>query len=93
VFCSVVDGLRDRDNTIGDRRNALNAAGFEWVTSHTFRRTVATLMDQSGLSAARRLISSGTRIHHSRKTFTTAGGLLVPAQRTCSKSSEEGIAS
>jgi integrase len=33
VFCSVVDGLRDRDNAIGDLPNALNAAGFEWVTS------------------------------------------------------------
>jgi integrase len=51
VFCSVLGGPRDRDNVIGDLRNALNAAGFEWVTSHTFRRTVATLMDQSGLSA------------------------------------------
>jgi integrase len=54
VFCSMVGGLRDRDNAIGDLRNALNAAGFEWVTSHTFRRTVATLMDQSGLSARAR---------------------------------------
>jgi integrase len=49
VFCSVLGGLRDRDNAIGDLRNALNAAGFTWVTSHTFRRTVATLMDQSGI--------------------------------------------
>jgi integrase len=32
VFCSVLGGLRDRDNAIGDLRNALNAAGFEWVT-------------------------------------------------------------
>ena len=51
VFCSALGGLRDRDNALGDLRNALNAAGFEWVTSHTFRRTVATLMDQSGLTA------------------------------------------
>ena len=50
VFCSVLGALRDRDNAIGDLRNALNAAGFTWVTSHTFRRTVATLMDQNGLS-------------------------------------------
>jgi integrase len=41
VFCSALGGLRDRDNALGDLRNALNAAGFEWVTSHTFRRTVA----------------------------------------------------
>jgi len=51
VFCSGPGGLRDRDNVISYLRAALNAAGFEWATSHTFRRTVATLMDQSGLSA------------------------------------------
>ena len=50
VFCSALGGLRDRDNALGDLRNALNAAGFEWVTSHTLRKTVATLMDQAGLS-------------------------------------------
>jgi len=41
VFCSMLGGLLDRDNTIGYLREALNAAGFEWVTSHTFRKTVA----------------------------------------------------
>ena len=50
VFCSVPGGLRDRDNTIGYLREALNAAGFEWVTSHTFRQVRSPrLMDQSGL--------------------------------------------
>jgi integrase len=44
VFCSALGGLRDRDNVLGDLRSALNTAGFKWVTSHTFRRTVATLM-------------------------------------------------
>ncbi len=27
------------------------AAGYPWVTSHVYRKTVATLMDQAGLSA------------------------------------------
>jgi integrase len=66
VFCSVVGGLRDRDNGIGDLRNALNAAGFEWVTSHTFRRTVATLMDQSGLSAR----AAADQLGHSHPSLT-----------------------
>jgi integrase len=66
VFCSVVDGLRDRDNAIGDLRNALNAAGFEWVTSHTFRRTGATLMDQSGLSAS----AAADQLGHSHPSLT-----------------------
>jgi integrase len=66
VFCSVPGGLRDRDNVIGDLRNALNAAGFEWVTSHTFRRTVATLMDQSGLSAR----AAADQLGHSHPSLT-----------------------
>ena len=44
-------GLRDPSNTHADLRVALDAAGFDWVTSHVFRKTVATVMDQAGLSA------------------------------------------
>jgi integrase len=66
VFCSVLGGPRDRDNVIGDLRNALNAAGFEWVTSHTFRRTVATLMDHSGLSAR----AAADQLGHSHPSLT-----------------------
>jgi integrase len=32
-------------------RDVLDRIGFEWVTSHTFRKTVATRLDQAGLSA------------------------------------------
>jgi integrase len=66
VFCSAQGGLRDRDNALGDLRNALNAAGFEWVTSHTFRRTVATLMDQSGLTAR----AAADQLGHSHPSLT-----------------------
>ena len=66
VFCSALGELRDRDNAIGDLRNALNAAGFEWVTSHTFRRTVATLMDQSGFSAR----AAADQLGHSHPSLT-----------------------
>jgi integrase len=66
VFCSAVGALRDRDNALGDLREALNAAGFDWVTSHTFRRTVATLMDQSGLSAR----AAADQLGHSHPSLT-----------------------
>jgi len=66
VFCSALGGLRDRDNALGDLRNALNAAGFEWVTSHTFRRTVTTLMDQSGLTAR----AAADQLGHSHPSLT-----------------------
>ena len=43
--------LRDPNNTSGDLRKVLDRAGFTWVTSHVFRKTVATRLDAAGLSA------------------------------------------
>ena len=43
--------LRDPSNTQADLRVAFTAAGFEWVTSHVYRKTVATQMDGAGLTA------------------------------------------
>ena len=51
VFPSMTGRLRDPSNTAADLRRAFDAAGFDWVTSHTFRRTVATRLDAAGLSA------------------------------------------
>lgn len=42
---------RDPSNTSRDLREARDRAGFEWVTSHVFRKTVATVMDQGGYTA------------------------------------------
>jgi integrase len=42
--------LRDPRNTARDLRAALNRHGFEWVRSHTFRKTVATRLDEAGLT-------------------------------------------
>lgn len=38
-------------NTRADLRDAFDGAGYEWVTSHVFRKTVAMLMDEAGLSS------------------------------------------
>lgn len=46
------DMPRDRRNAARVFRDVLDAAGFEWATPHTLRRTVASLIDQSGLSVA-----------------------------------------
>ncbi|RFU21913.1 site-specific integrase [Geodermatophilus marinus] len=51
AFPSPQGRLRDPSNTSGDLRKALDRAGFDWVTSHTFRKTVATRLDEAGLSA------------------------------------------
>ncbi len=42
---------RDPSNTSRALREASDRAGFGWVTSHVFRKTVATVLDESGLSA------------------------------------------
>jgi integrase len=51
----VLAGLRtqspNRPRHIGDTRDAFDDAGYERVTSHVYRKTVATLMDEAGRSA------------------------------------------
>lgn len=44
-------GLRDPSNTSDHLRDAFDDAGYTWVTSHVYRKTVTTLMDEAGLSA------------------------------------------
>jgi hypothetical protein len=50
VFPSQLAKLRDRLNASGDLCDLLDPLGLEWVTSHTFRRTAATLMEEGGLT-------------------------------------------
>ena len=66
LFPSPKGLLRDPNNTSGDLRKALDRAGFRWATSHTFRRTVATRLDDAGLSA--RQIAD--HLGHSRPSLT-----------------------
>lgn len=51
LFPSPAGRVRDSSNTTGDLRRAFDRAGFDWVTSHTFRKSVATRLDEAGLSA------------------------------------------
>ena len=51
VFPSTQRGLRDPSNTHGDLCESLALCGLPWVTSHVFRKTTATLLDEAGLSA------------------------------------------
>ena len=66
LFPSPQGRLRDPNNTSGDLRAALDRAGYPWVTAHTFRRTVATRLDEAGLSA--RQIAD--HLGHSRPSLT-----------------------
>ena len=51
LFPAPLGGWRDPSNTQADLRDLRTFAGYEWVTSHTARKTVASLMDEAGLSA------------------------------------------
>lgn len=50
VFPDSVGGWRDPSNTRRVLRYERDEAGFGWVTSHNFRKTVATILDEAGLS-------------------------------------------
>jgi integrase len=67
VFPAPHGRLRDPSNTQADLREAFEAAGFAWVTSHVLRKTVATLMDQAGLSAR----AAADQLGHTKPSMTT----------------------
>ncbi len=58
--------LRDPNNTRRDLREAFVAMGMSGVTSHAFRKTVATLMDEAGLSAR----SAADQLGHAKPSVT-----------------------
>ncbi|MFD9739285.1 tyrosine-type recombinase/integrase [Umezawaea sp. NPDC059074] len=51
VFPNTLGGLRDKHNTLARWREFRKRAGYPWVTFRTFRRSVATLLDEAGLTA------------------------------------------
>lgn len=51
VFESSAGTLRDPDTVSRQWRQVRAALDLEWVTSHTFRKTVATIIDDEGLTA------------------------------------------
>jgi integrase len=51
IFPSTAGTLRDPNNFGKEWRNAREELGVPEVTTHSFRKTVATLIDDDGLSA------------------------------------------
>jgi integrase len=66
VFPDSLGGWRDRSNVGRAFRAARLGSDFEWVKTHTYRKTVATLLDGSGASA--RMIAD--QLGHSRVSMT-----------------------
>ena len=67
VFTSMTGRLRDPSNTQGALREAFDRAGYPEITSHTLRRTVATLMDSAGLTAR----AAADQLGHAKVSMTT----------------------
>jgi integrase len=89
VFPAPLGGWRDPSNTQADLREAFAEAGYDWVTTHTFRKTVATLMDHAGLSsraAADQLghanTSMTTDVYFGRKVAATGAATVLEALNT-----------
>ncbi|AIJ26023.1 site-specific integrase [Amycolatopsis methanolica] len=51
VFPDTLGGLRDPSNTRRALREARGSEGFAWVTSHVFRKTAGTVLDEAKRSA------------------------------------------
>jgi integrase len=66
VFPSQQGKLRDRSNTNADIRDALDPLGYDWITSHTFRKTAATLLNDGGLTVR----EVADQLGHSRVSLT-----------------------
>lgn len=66
VFPDALGGLRDPSNTSHDLKDALALAGYGWCTSHVFRKTVATVLDDAGLSARH----VADQLRHARPSMT-----------------------
>jgi integrase len=66
VFPTELGNLRDPANTRRDLRGAFIRTGHQGLTSHTFRKTTASLMDAAGLSAR----SAADQLGHAKVSQT-----------------------
>ena len=66
VFPTELGNLRDPANTRRDLREAFIRTGYQGITSHTFRKTTASLMDAAGLSAR----AAADQLGHSKVSQT-----------------------
>jgi len=66
LFPSVDGGFRDPANVRRELREGRGKDALAWITSHTFRKTAATILDEAALSA--RLVAD--QLGHSRPSMT-----------------------
>lgn len=75
VFPSEAGTLREQQNVHRQWRSARDRAGFDWVTPHVFRKSVATVIGLDDLrAAADQLGHSGTRVTEQHYIQRTGSG-------------------
>ena len=66
LFPDALGGFRDPANVRRDLRDARGDEELAWITSHTFRKTTATVLDEAGLSS--RVVAD--QLGHARPSMT-----------------------
>src|SRR4051795_3771153 len=66
LFPDVLGGFRDPANVRRELRDARGTDALAWITSHAFRKTAATILDEAALSA--RLVAD--QLGHARPSMT-----------------------
>jgi integrase len=66
LFPDVLGGFRDPANVRRELREARGEEALAWITSHSFRKTTATILDEAALSA--RLVAD--QLGHARPSMT-----------------------
>lgn len=66
LFPDVLGGFRDPANVRRELREARGEETLSWITSHTFRKTAATILDRAALAA--RLVAD--QLGHARHSMT-----------------------
>jgi integrase len=61
LFPDALGGFRDPANDRRDIRDARGEEELAWITSHTFRKTTATILDEAGLSSPTNWVTLGRR--------------------------------
>jgi integrase len=66
LFPDVLGGFRDPANVRRDIRDVRGSGELAWITSHNFRKTTATILDEAGLSAR----AVADQLGHARPSMT-----------------------
>lgn len=66
LFPDAIGGFRDPANVRRDIRDARGEDALAWITSHNFRKTTATILDEAGLSAR----AVADQLGHARPSMT-----------------------